>query len=121
MKALFLSFALLVCVFFSMSAFPVIKRHESKTTAKSTTTWPVTGLHAGYNYTIYGSGNTPAYISFTKNGSTWGPFVFMPQGGSGLFTASIPSTSPVYSSITAVDMAVYTSQEGYVLVWHPDL
>jgi hypothetical protein len=118
MKALFLSFALLVCVFFSMSAFTISKHRSHKTTVKTVPSWPITGTHAGYAYTIRGNGDIPSSISFNTSNGAWGPFTFSAQGLGG-WVAS-PS-SPVSPSITAVEMFVYTNQPGYVITWHPDL
>jgi uncharacterized membrane protein len=120
MKALFLSFALLVCVFFSMSAFTVAKHRPHKTAAK-TVTWPITGTHGNYSYTITGSGTAAAYIQFSTATNSYGPFTFTQQIGSNVYYTVIPASSPVHATITGVDVAVYTFQEGYVITWHPDL
>jgi len=71
MKALF-SFAL-VCAFFSMSSFNVVKHHDTiKSISKSPKLvygWPVTGTTIKFGgipvaYEVHGSGQTPSYITF---------------------------------------------------------
>jgi hypothetical protein len=120
MKPLF-AFALLVCMFFSMSGFTVVKPPVKKAVkvSKTVPAWPVTGTRSGYTYAIYGNGNVPSYIGFSKNGSSYGPFTF--SGSNGFYTASIPSGQTPSPTITAVTMGVYANQEGYVLTFYPDL
>jgi hypothetical protein len=121
MKAL-MSFVLLVCLAVSMSSFTSVKPPVRKKVTKSvkTVNWPITGTHAGWNYTITGSSSTqPAYVNFNNGVNYYGPFTFDSQSG-GMWYASIPTTSPVYASIHAVKIGIYTNQEGYVLEWVPD-
>lgn len=117
----FTAFALLVCIFVSMSGFTVVKPPAKKAVKVSRTVpaWPVTGTQAGYAYSIAGSGNVPAYINFTQNGISYGPFTFSASSGS--YTASIPTGQTPNPTIKAVTMGIYTNQEGYVLTFYPDL
>ena len=117
MKALF-SFAL-VCALFSMSAFTVVKPPAHKAVVKTVPSWPITGTRAGYAFTISGSGNTPTYINFSNGTSSYGPFSFTLQSN-GAWLAVVPSTSPIFSSIKAVQLGIYSNQEGYTLTWLPD-
>ena len=117
MKALF-SFAL-VCALFSMSAFTVVKPPVHKAVVKADQSWPITGTRLGYAFTIEGSGNTPSFIRFTNGTSTYGPFTFTLQSD-GEWLAGIPSSSPVYAKIRAVEIGLY-AQGGYAITWHPDL
>jgi hypothetical protein len=117
MKALF-SFAL-VCALFSMSAFTVVKPPAHKAVVKTDQSWPITGTRAGYTFTISGSGNTPSYINFSNGTTSYGPFVFTLQSN-GAWLAVVPSTSPLFVSIKAVQLGIY-AQGGYDLTWLPDL
>jgi hypothetical protein len=120
MKPLF-AFALLACTFFSMSGFTAVKPPAKKAVKVSRTVpaWPVTGTQAGYAYSIAGSGNVPAYINFTKNGLSYGPFTF--SGSNGSYTAGIPIGQTPSPTIKGVMMGIYSNQEGYVLDFYPDL
>lgn len=117
MKAL-LSFALLVCMLFSMSASASVKPPVRKVmkTEKRAISWPITGTRSGIAYTISGAGNTPSYIHF----SGYGPFVFT-QDASGSWIAGIPSSSPLYPTVRGVIFQPYSNAEGYLLTFHPDL
>lgn len=119
MKALF-SFAL-VCALFSMSSFTVVKPPAHKAVVKpATVTWPITGTRLSYTYTITGSGITPSYIQFSNGTSNYGPFTFTLQSN-GAWLATIPSTSPVFTTIKAVQLGVYGDGSGYSISWFPDL
>ena len=121
MKAL-MSFALLLCLAVSMSSFRTVKPPVRKKVTKSvkTVNWPITGTHAGWNYTISGSSSTtPAYVQFNNGVNAYGPYYFGSSSG-GLFYADVPSGSPVYASIQAVKLGIYTNQPGYELSFIPD-
>jgi hypothetical protein len=117
MKPLF-AFALLFSTVFTMSGFVnhpaaakrVVKAH------RTVPSWPINGTHAGYTFAIYGSGNVPSYVIFTSPVSS-GPFTFSLQGN-GAYLATITGT--VSSTINAIELGIYTNQEGYVLTFHPD-
>jgi hypothetical protein len=118
MKALF-SFAL-VCALFSMSSFTVVKPPAHKAVVKpATVTWPITGTRLSYTFTITGSGVTPSYIQFSNGTSNYGPFTFTLQSN-GAWLAGIPSTSPVFATIKAVEIGIYGDGSGYAITWHPD-
>lgn len=118
MKALF-SFAL-VCALFSMSSFTVVKPPARKAVVKKTVSWPITGTRLSYTFTISGGGVTPSYIQFSNGTSNYGPFTFTLQSN-GAWLATVPSTSPVFATIKAVQLGVYGDGSGYSLSWFPDL
>lgn len=117
MKAL-LSFALLICMLFSVSVHASVKPPVRKVmkTQRGAISWPVTGVHKGIAYTVYGSDTAPTYILF----SGWGP-CFFSENLDGSFSANVYPFSGLYNYIKSIHFQADNSPEGYLLTFFPDL
>jgi hypothetical protein len=115
---LFVSFALLLSVFFSMSGFTTVNPPVHKS-AKKSPPWPITGTHF-YPYSISGGGNSPSAITFTVDDVTTINYYFYQPIGTTQWECDIPTNSPVYGRIRIVKLGIFTNSNAYTLEFLPD-